>query len=262
VNRFLHRLATLVAGVALVAGIAATPGEAVAGGDNAAVAINTKNGSSLFRFAFKVRRVAGGIVDSSNAAVAFSQCESCRTTAIAIQIVLATGNPTTVTPTNVAVALNDQCTLCVTFASAYQFVLGTGGPVRFTAEGNQELAAIKRELRALRRAHLEPPELQERVSSLMTRLRTVLGTQLVPAGSDDEAAEDVESEEGEDALEEDDVPTTAGAAEQEGGETSTTTPRTTTTGTTTTGTATTPSETTGSTTAPDETSSTPTETTP
>jgi putative peptide zinc metalloprotease protein len=243
-----RRLPTLLLTLVLAAGVAAAkPEGALAGGDNAAIAINTKDGSSLFRLAFKIRRVAGEIVDNSNSAVGFSQCERCRTTAIAIQIVLVTGNPTTVTPTNLAIALNNQCTLCATFASAYQFVLGTGGPVRFTAEGNQELAAIKRELRALRGQELAPSELQERVSSLMGRLRTVLATQLVPAGrSEDEAAEEVEAEEGDEPLEESEVPTTVSTVEQTGGETVTTTPPT--TGTTTTGTTSAPIETTPTTT--------------
>jgi putative peptide zinc metalloprotease protein len=232
-NGALRRLAILLLALGLAAELAAAkPERALAGGDNAAVAINTKDGSSLFRLAFKIRRVAGDIVDNSNSAVAFSQCERCRTTAIGIQIVLVTGNPTTVTPTNVAIALNNQCTLCATFASAYQFVLGTGGPVRFTAAGNQQLAAIKRELRALRGGELSPAELQGRVSALMTRLRTVLGTQLVAAGrSDDEAPEEDEAEEGEETIDENEAPTTVSTIEQTGGETSTT-PRTTTTDTT------------------------------
>jgi putative peptide zinc metalloprotease protein len=189
----IRRLLVILAALALMgAWPAAARADDGDGGDNAAVAINTKDGSSIFRLAFKIRRVAGDIVDNTNAAVAFNQCERCESTAIAIQIVLVTGSASVVTPENVAVAINQQCTLCVAFASAYQFVVSTGGPVRFTAEGLQELAAIRRELRALRDADVSPFELQQRIDALMDRLRTVLRTQLVPAGSADEAQGDEE----------------------------------------------------------------------
>jgi hypothetical protein len=55
----------------------AAPGQARAedgGGDNAAVAINTKDGSSLFKFAFSIKKVLGEVVDNTNAAVAYASC--------------------------------------------------------------------------------------------------------------------------------------------------------------------------------------------
>jgi putative peptide zinc metalloprotease protein len=164
--------------------------------DNAAIAINTKDGSSLFRLAFEIRRVAGDIVDHQNVALAWGQCQSCRTTAIAIQIVLVEGSPSVVTPVNLAVAVNTNCNLCQTFATAYQFVVGTNGPVEFTKEGKRELARIHRELRRLRKEDLSPAELDARVKALMERVRRVLAEELVPArdrgdgGDDDEDEED------------------------------------------------------------------------
>src|SRR3712207_6568132 len=101
----------------LATGLAvARPDAAAAGGDTSAVAINTKDGSSVFRLAFAIKRVAGDVVDNENAAVAYSRCERCRSVAISIQIVLVTGSPSVVTPKNVAVAVNEQCTLCTSFA--------------------------------------------------------------------------------------------------------------------------------------------------
>ena len=78
-----------------------TPRRAVASDDTAAVAVNTKDGSSVFRLAFSIKKVAGDVVDNANAAVAYSSCESCRTIALSIQIVLVTGDPETVTPENI-----------------------------------------------------------------------------------------------------------------------------------------------------------------
>ena len=79
-----HRRFTLFLATALVAAgfggfradAAAAQDDGNAGGDNAAVAINTRDGSSLFRLAFKIRRVAGDIVDNQNAAVAYARCNS------------------------------------------------------------------------------------------------------------------------------------------------------------------------------------------
>ena len=59
-----------------------TPRRAVASDDTAAVAVNTKDGSSVFRLAFSIKKVAGDVVDNANAAVAYSSCESCRTIAL------------------------------------------------------------------------------------------------------------------------------------------------------------------------------------
>jgi putative peptide zinc metalloprotease protein len=176
------RLLTLLAAIAasfLLAG--AQPAHAE-GGDNAAVAVNTKDGSSLFKFAFAVRHVVGDVVDQTNAAVAYASCTDCETTAIAIEIVLVESDTHTFTPTNVALAINESCTACVTFASAYQFVVSTNGPVHFTAEGSQELARIKKAIRDLKDQDLAPAALDARLHELMGQLKQVLETQLVPAG--------------------------------------------------------------------------------
>jgi putative peptide zinc metalloprotease protein len=164
--------------------------------DTGAVAVNTKDGSSLFRFAFGIRRVMNGVVDESNSAVAYASCDSCRTVAISIQIVLVMGPATTVTPTNTAIAVNEGCNLCETLADAYQFVVSTGGPVRFTAQGESELAEIRRELAGLQDNNdLSLDEIEQRVSDLVDRLRTVLQTQLVPVTSG-ETPEGESSDEG------------------------------------------------------------------
>jgi putative peptide zinc metalloprotease protein len=150
--------------------------------DTAAVAINTKDDSSLFRLAFAIKRAAGDVVDNSNAAVAIASCSDCQTIAISIQVVLVTGDPESVTPENIALAYNILCTACDTLASAYQWVLSTDGQVHFTADGNQAIAGIRQELRALARSGLAGPEIQSRLDELMVRLARVLEHELVAAG--------------------------------------------------------------------------------
>lgn len=173
---------TLVTLLVLLAGAWYAPA-AVASDDTAAVAVNTKDGSSVFRLAFSIKKVAGDVVDNTNAAVAYSSCDSCRTIALSIQIVLVTGNPSTVTPQNFAIAINDNCTSCETLASAYQWVLGTDEEnVRFSPEGRHAINEIRKELRELGKSDLPVDELQARVQQLMIRLGTVLRTELEPVG--------------------------------------------------------------------------------
>jgi putative peptide zinc metalloprotease protein len=167
----------------LIAGAWYAPA-AVASDDTAAVAVNTRDGASVFRLAFSIKKVAGDVVDNSNAAVAFASCDSCRTVALSIQIVLVTGNPDTVTPENVALAINVDCTFCETLASAYQWVLSTDEEnVRFSPEGRLAINEIRKELRELGRSDLPVDELQVRVHQLMVRLGEVLKTELEPVGS-------------------------------------------------------------------------------
>ena len=174
VKRLLVLLATAVAAASL-----ASPALAQ---DTASVAVNTKDGSSIFRLAFAIKRAGGDVVDNVNAAVAFSSCTDCQTVAISIQVVLITGDAETVTPQNLAIAINENCTLCDTLASAYQFVLTTDGQVHFTADANREIAEIRRELQQLRHSDLSGPEIQQRLTGLMQRLAVVLRNELTAAG--------------------------------------------------------------------------------
>lgn len=159
------------------------------GGSNAAQAINEKDGSSLFDVAFEVRRVSSGVVDQTNSAVAYSSCESCQTVAIAFQIVLVSGSPDTVTPTNLAVALNEECTTCQTIALAYQFVFGTGEPLEFTKEGRDRLKEIRKGLKALGEEGLTPDEIRAGAQQLADEVSLLLSTGLVPKQSGDDEPE-------------------------------------------------------------------------
>jgi putative peptide zinc metalloprotease protein len=200
-NRFTLLLALLAALLLALPGPAFAGGDdddEGRGGDTNAIAINTKDGSSLFKFAFAIKRVAGEVVDNQNAAVAYASCEDCRTTAISIQIVLVSGSPSTVVPENYSISINENCTLCQTFSAAFQFVIGVEDPsVGFTKEGKRELRQILREFKALEDEQLTPAEFDARTKALADRLRTVLRTQLVSRRDrdDDEDEEDEDDEE-------------------------------------------------------------------
>jgi putative peptide zinc metalloprotease protein len=194
--------ATLIAITAVLALVLAGALPATARAqDNAAVAVNTKDGSSIFKLAFKIVRVNRDVVDNVNAAFAFASCAECTTVAVAFQAVLIFSDPDEVTTTNLAWAENYLCDECLTFAYAYQKAFTTGGPVHFTAEANQQLAEIRRALQEIRNdienidSWPTPPEceginpdllnackLEARLAPLKEQFAQVLMTGLVPAG--------------------------------------------------------------------------------
>jgi putative peptide zinc metalloprotease protein len=150
--------------------------------DTVVVAVNAKDGSFLYRVRLDVRRVVGSTVDETNAAVALASCDSCETVAVSIQALLVFTTPTVATPTNLAIAMNVDCSACQTLASAYQLYLQTGGPAHFTADGNRQIAQIRRELEAIRHAGLTIWEIQADVDRLANELLAVLQNELVAAG--------------------------------------------------------------------------------
>jgi putative peptide zinc metalloprotease protein len=178
-------LAILIAALVASGVSAARPAFATAG-DNAAIAINTKDGTTVFKVAFAIRHVMKGVVDQTNAAVAYASCTECAAVAIAFEIVLVESNPTVVTPTNLAIAFNENCTTCVAVAEAYQFVLGTGGAVHFDSEGNKILAQIRKELHSLKKEDLTIDQLQAKLDDIATRIADVLDNHLVPVGASKE----------------------------------------------------------------------------
>jgi putative peptide zinc metalloprotease protein len=156
------------------------------GGDTVAVAVNTKDGFDIFKLAFQVRRATGDVIDNSNAAVAYASCTDCQTIALAIQVVLVSGtDASTVSPENLAVAINEDCTLCDTLASAYQFVITVDGRLGLTGEGRRRLAEIRVALLGLRDSGLTAAEIQVKVDALMDELADVLSTELVVRNATD-----------------------------------------------------------------------------
>jgi len=157
---------------------------AAAAQDNTAIAVNTKDGTTLFKVSFKVARTNQEIVDNGNAAVAISSCIDCQSMAAAFQIVLVFSDPSVVTPVNFALAENVECQICVAFAAASQWVLGTGGPVHFTSEGNQMLAELKHQLNDLsKQEDLTLAEIQIALDQIAAGIVDVLTHQLVPSGN-------------------------------------------------------------------------------
>jgi putative peptide zinc metalloprotease protein len=189
-NRIRRLLLVSVLGLAVAAsspaGLRAQETEDGTGPDTAAVAINTKDGSTVFRVAFMIIRNSGDVVDNTNIAFAYSSCESCKTIAASFQVVLVTGDPSVASPENYAIAINFECTDCQTLASAYQFAQSTDGQVVFTPEGQQEIADIRQELNLLMRnaESMTIFEIQAELDALAQRLAEVLANELVTVSPD------------------------------------------------------------------------------
>lgn len=165
---------------------AATGGGGGGGPDNAAVAVNTNDESSEIKVSFQVSRTNAEAVDPANAAVAYSSCTDCQTVAIAIQAVIAWGDPSIVSPINLALAVNENCTLCLSYADARQHVITSDVP-NFSAEGNQRIAALRRDLQELRqewkKGTLTTEQLDARIDALSAELGNILSDEFTAASA-------------------------------------------------------------------------------
>jgi putative peptide zinc metalloprotease protein len=167
----------LLAAVVALAVVAAAPAVSAQSQDNTAVASNTKDGKSVFKLAFSVKKVTGD-VDAQNTAVAFASCEDCRTVAVAIQVVLAS-EVDAVAPENVAVAINYDCTECETLARAFQFVYGDGQELEFTKEGKKRLHDLKKRVQDLKhRDDLTLAQLAQELAVIAAEVAEVVETEV------------------------------------------------------------------------------------
>jgi putative peptide zinc metalloprotease protein len=162
---------------------AATPATALAGPDNVAVAINEKDGSSLFKLSFTVLRISGDDVAPSNVAVAVGSCSNCRTVAIALQVVLVLDDPSTISPLNMAIALNENCLQCLTAAAAYQLVVSASSDrFKFTKEAKEQIKDIQDEFEMLLEGDLPIDLLLAETDPLALELFTLVMEEIVSGG--------------------------------------------------------------------------------
>ena len=107
-------------GVAFPFATPAPPGP----GDNQALAVNDKDGTTVYDVAAAVVWVRDGAAAlQRNEAYALASCRACTTVAVAFQVVLVVGRSDVVAPVNSAVAANGGCVECVTRALAVQLVV-------------------------------------------------------------------------------------------------------------------------------------------
>jgi hypothetical protein len=147
---------------------------------NVATATIEQDNGRAFDFAWDLtRQNADGDVVPVNSARARARCTSCRAAAVAFQIVIAIGTPTTVVPQNTAEAVNVQCTSCVSAAEARQFVRVVPYSVQLTGAGRAVLDDVRADLAALQGQDLTLEQLHTAVEVQESRVRQVLANQLV-----------------------------------------------------------------------------------
>jgi putative peptide zinc metalloprotease protein len=189
------RLASRTAMLLVVIACALLPGSAQASQrENVATAITEQDDARVFDFAWAISKQRGGVVDHLNSAYARASCLRCDATAIAFQIVIASGAPSTAAPRNVAEAYNVGCTECVVAAHARQFVRVFELPVKLTGAGRAELASVRRDLRALEGQDLDFAQVYQAVEAQEDRVRGVLANELVLKSKPDTEAEALERE--------------------------------------------------------------------
>lgn len=90
---------------------------------NVVALVNTENGRFMAKSRIRLDKIGSERVDPLNQASAEGRCTDCQTIAVALQVVIYKRGASSVTPQNIATALNANCTRCVTVALAYQYVI-------------------------------------------------------------------------------------------------------------------------------------------
>jgi putative peptide zinc metalloprotease protein len=169
---------TILVVLAAHAALFLSPVSAASAQTNSAGATNTKDGKSVFKLAFSVKK-ASGDVDASNTAVAYANCTDCKTVAAAIQVVLVSGDVDSFSAENVSLAVNYDCTECETLAAAYQFIFGNGQELEFTKEGKARLHELKKQFHDLKqRDDLTLDQLAAEIAAIAGEVAEVVDTEV------------------------------------------------------------------------------------
>ena len=136
----------------------------------------------------QIASVAGDTVASTNLALAEATgCTGCRASAVAVQVLFVTGDPSVYTPANVATAANGGCNSCGTYAYAWQYALQTSGPVYLSATGRLEAQQLEQEI-ADAVGSIDPTnlaadeQLTSELDTLTARLKSVVDAEVQSAG--------------------------------------------------------------------------------
>jgi putative peptide zinc metalloprotease protein len=143
--------------------------------DSQALATNTTDGGITYDVAYSLVTVQGGDkVDETNSAYALASCNACTTIAVSFQIVLIVGQSDTITPINVAEALNLNCPSCITVAIAHQIVVSLSAVP--SDELLRKLTAALEKLNAIEQLGTggSPAEVAQRVAAVRDEIQQEL----------------------------------------------------------------------------------------
>lgn len=188
----------LVATLAFACCVPYASGATAGGANNVVIVKTTADGATQARSHVQVAPVPGDTVASANIALAeATACTGCRSSAVAIQVLLVTGDPSVFTPANVATAVNAGCNGCGTFAYAWQYVLQSDGPVMLSPTGRLEVHQLQDEIDAAVDAS-DPTSLADdirltaQLDALTAQLKSVIDSEVQAAGVQAHGAPPVE----------------------------------------------------------------------
>jgi putative peptide zinc metalloprotease protein len=141
-------------------------------GDSQALAVNTTDGGIVYDVAYSLVTVTGGApVRNENSAYALASCRACTTLAVSFQLVLVVGQTDSITPINVAEALNLRCPECITTAIAKQLVISLRAAP--SAELQQRLQQELEKLDAIEPGE-SPADVLDRVNAIADEIQRQL----------------------------------------------------------------------------------------
>jgi len=146
----LRECLVLVAALTAAVAVCAVPADAESGtgGANNVVLVQAGNdGATMARADTQVALFGGDTLGSTNLATAINNdCDGCHSSAVAVQVLIITSDPSVFVPHNTAVAVNGACVGCGAFAYARQYVLQTNGPAHLSGAGQLQVAALRQEI--------------------------------------------------------------------------------------------------------------------
>ncbi|TWH70469.1 hypothetical protein [Micromonospora olivasterospora] len=157
------------------------PPAAPGAGDNQALAVNTRDGSTLYDVVFALVWATDDTVDNRNEAWALANCRDCQTVAVAFQVVLVVGRADVVVPENISAAVNYSCQDCLTYALASQLVVTL--PEGLSDEARARLTALWAEIERFgqRVRGLSPQEIQAQLERYKEQILAIIRAD-APAG--------------------------------------------------------------------------------
>lgn len=140
---------TSTSGDATVADVVIAAPESGGGPHNIANLRNMVDGRLRVKGRVQVNQIMGDVVAPQNESRAYASCVGCSTLTVALQLNVVPRTATTVTPKNVAIALNYQCSGCRTYAVALQYVKQVDDPRLIPDNVNALARQMNAELRAI-----------------------------------------------------------------------------------------------------------------
>ena len=178
-------LLTTAAMGTVVAGATPLAGAVTAGGANNVVLVNnTVDGATASRSHLAVAYDPADTVANQNIASATgNDCNGCRTVAVAMQLVVVEGSPSTFVPANAAVAANGSCTNCQTFSFAYQYVVQPGRVVYLGATAQQQLLTLRQQADAIASSNESYDDMKVELDTVFGQFVQVVNDNMQAAGA-------------------------------------------------------------------------------